>query len=213
MTTTAKHGEADWLPALKKLFRKYKERKHPLESENAYQLIVKVVLSSQTTDDLINGLAPKLFEKYPSFEALAGAKPEDLYPFIGSVRSCMKKAAWLVAIAKTVAGEKKFPLTMDRLTSLKGIGRKSANVIMSGAGVEMEGVIVDLHVLRVAPRLGIAKGTDPEKIEKQLMEKVPREYWRQLGMGLTILGRELCRPTDPACPKCPVNQACQYYRH
>ncbi|HMD14444.1 MAG TPA: endonuclease III, partial [Bacteroidota bacterium] len=71
----------------------------------------------------------------------------------------------------------------------------------------------DLHVLRVAPRLGIAQGTNPVKIEKQLMEKIPQPYWRELGMSLTFLGREICRPTDPKCPECPVNNACEYYKN
>ncbi len=76
----------------------------------------------------------------------------------------------------------------------------------------MEGVIVDLHVLRVAPRLGIAHGTNPLKVEKQLMEKIPQRYWRVLGMSLTHLGREICRPTNPKCPECPANSVCEYYR-
>jgi endonuclease-3 len=203
----------DWLKALKPLFKKYEGRKHPLQHKNRYQLVVSVVLSARDSDRNINALAPVLFQKYPSMKALATAAPEDLYPFIGKITNFMNKANWLVESAKTVKDDKNIPTNMEGLTALKGIGRKSANVIISESGGEMEGVIVDLHVLRVAPRLGIAQGTNPEKIEKQLMEKIPQRYWRELGMSLTYLGREICRPTNPKCLECPVSSVCEYYRN
>ncbi|MBI1803753.1 MAG: endonuclease III [Ignavibacteriae bacterium] len=201
----------DWLQALKPLFKKYSGRKHPLQHQNCYQLTVMVILSARDSDRNINALAPALFQKYPSIKALAAAKPEDLYPFIGKITNFVNKAAWLVTLAKTVKDDKSIPTTMERLIALPGIGRKSANVIISESGGEMEGVIVDLHVLRVVPRLGIAIGTTPEKIEKQLMETIPQKYWRELGMSLTFLGREICRPTNPHCPECPMNPVCEYY--
>ena len=97
------------------------------------------------------------------------------------------------------------------MTKLPGIGRKSANVIIRESGGEAEGVIVDLHVVRVAPRIGVAKGTQPEKIEKQLMLALPREYWNNLGMAISFLGREICRPTNPKCDQCIMNQVCYHY--
>lgn len=202
---------SDWAPGLRSLFRKFGNRKHPLKYSNPYQLVVVVVLSSRTTDDLVNKISPGFFQQFPSIRHLAKAKPEDLYPLLSSVTGFAKKASWLVAFAQQVKEDQNIPVTMGGLTKLKGIGRKSANVIMGEMGVPMEGVIVDLHVLRVAPRLGIATGTDAEKIEKQLMETVPQKYWRQLGISLTFLGREICRPA-PKCPQCPVNRACEYYR-
>ena len=201
----------NWLEAFKPLFKKYHGRKHPLTHENTYQLVVKVVLSARDSDKHINAITSALFAKYPSVKELATAKPEDLYSLIGDVTNFASKAAWLVEMAKTVRNDKQIPMTMGGLTVLKGIGRKSANVIMSESGAEMEGVIVDLHVLRVAPRLGIAQGTNPVKIEKQLMEAVPQKFWQQLGMSLTFLGREICRPTNPHCLECPMNPVCEYY--
>ena len=201
----------DWLKALKALFKKFEGRKHPLHYGNRYQLLVAVILSAQDSDKHINELSPALFQKYPSMKALSTAKPEDLYKYIGTVRNFANKATWLIGIGKTVGDDKNIPTSLEGLIALKGIGRKSANVIISETGDEMEGVIVDLHVLRVAPRLGIAQGTQPEKIEKQLMEKIPQKYWRELGMSLTFLGREICRPTNPKCPECPVNSVCEYY--
>ena len=170
-----------------------------------------VVLSSRTTDDLVNKISPGFFRQFPSVRHLGKAEPEDLYALLRSVTGFAKKANWLVTFARQVKEDKNIPVTMGGLTDLKGIGRKSANVIMGEMGVPAEGVMVDLHVLRVAPRLGIAQGTDAEQIEKQLMDAVPQKYWRQLGISLTFLGREICRST-PECPGCPVNRACEYYR-
>ncbi len=203
----------DWLTALKPLFKKYAGRKHPLEYKNRFQLIVMILLAARSTDKAINKLSPALFQKYPNMKALATAKPEDLYPYIGKVTNFVNKANWLTTMARTIGDDKKIPSTLEKLVELPGIGRKSANVIISESGGEMEGVIVDLHTLRVTPRIGIAQGTNPEKIEKQLMEKIPQKYWRELGMSLTYLGREICRPTNPKCPECPVNKHCEFYKN
>jgi endonuclease-3 len=170
-----------------------------------------VVLSAQTSDEMINKLAPELFKKFPSLKHLAATTPEDLYPFIKSVRGFRKKADWLVRIAKAI-GDKRIPLTLGELVKLPGIGRKSANVIIREAGAAAEGIFVDLHVLRVVLRIGIAKEGKPEKMEKVLMEVIPRDRWHAAGMAFSYLGREICRPTDPACAKCPVNGVCEYYK-
>jgi endonuclease-3 len=95
---------------------------------------------------------------------------------------------------------------------LPGIGRKSANVIKREAGAAPEGIIVDLHVVRVAPRLGIATGTDPKKIEKQMMEVLPAKRW-DAGMAMSFLGREICRPTNPQCEVCVMKRVCTYYNN
>ncbi|MGO9481863.1 MAG: endonuclease III domain-containing protein [Candidatus Kryptoniota bacterium] len=202
---------ADWAKALKPLFAKYGKRKHPLDYKNKYQLIVVVILSSRTSDKIINMLSPALFKKYPSMKELSKAEPEDLYPLISKVTNFANKAKWITALAKIVHDNAHIPSTLDELTKLPAIGRKSANVIISESGGEAEGVIVDLHVLRVAPRIGIAKGTVPEKIEQQIMELIPQKNWREAGMGLSFLGREVCRPTNPHCDECVVNGVCEYY--
>lgn len=204
--------EIDWNKALKPLFKKYYGRKHPLEYKNLYQLLVAVVLSARDSDRNINSLSPALFEKFSSMKYLAKATPEDLYPYISKVSNFGNKAQWLTKTAKEIKDDKNIPLSQEGLTQFSGIGRKSANVIMSQMGVPAEGVIVDLHTLRVAPRLGIAQGTNPEKIEKQLMEKVDKKNWHLLGMSLTYLGRETCRPTNPKCHECVVNSVCKFYK-
>jgi len=202
----AKHN---WPEEIKPLLKKYKGKKHPLEYKNIYQLVVMVVLSAQDSDRNINQLAPKLFESFPNMQALSKATPELLSPFISKVRNFGNKAKWLTEIAATIKKDANIPLTQDELTALPGIGRKSANVIMREAGVPLDGVIVDLHVVRVAPRLGIASGTDPKKIEKQIMEALPKKDW-DAGMAMSFLGREICRPTDPKHELCPVKDVCDY---
>jgi endonuclease-3 len=202
----------DWNEELKALFKKYKGKKHPLEYKDPYQLIVMIVLSARASDVIVNNLAPALFKKYPSFKHLAKALPEDLYPLI-KVPGFRNKAEWIIGIAKRVNELGAIPETIAELTSMKGFGRKSANVYMSQVGLKAEGVIVDLHTLRVSPRIGIADGDDPKKVELQLMEKVDRKNWHLLGMSLTYLGRETCRPTDPKCHECLLSKVCKYYNN
>ena len=200
----------DWPEAIKPLLKKYKDQKHPLDYENTYQLVVMVVLSAQDSDRNINQIAPKLFEAFPDMKALSRATEETLFPFISKVRNFGNKTKWLIEMAKTVKEDKNIPLTHDGLTELKGIGSKSANVILRESGKTPEGVIVDLHVVRVAPRLGIATGVDPKKIEKQLMEILPKNEW-DAGMAMSFLGREICRP-QPKCEICLMNKVCAYYK-
>lgn len=201
-------AKTNWQQNLKPLLTKYKGKTHPLEYKNLYQLLVMVVLSAQDSDKNINQLAPELFNAFPDMKALSRADAEALYPFIRKVRNFGNKTKWLMELSQKVKIDKNIPLTMEELIELPGIGRKSANVIMRGAGVKAEGVIVDLHVLRVAPRIGIAVGTDPKKIEKQIMDVIDEKDWGEIGMAISFLGREICRPTNPACPTCVVKTVC-----
>ena len=202
-------AKTNWPEAIQPLLKKYKKKKHPLDYGNIYQLVVMVVLSAQDSDRNINQLAPKLFEAFPDMKALSRATEETLFPFISKVRNFGNKSKWLIGIAKTIKEDKDIPLTHEGLTALKGIGSKSANVILREAGKPAEGVIVDLHVVRVAPRLGIAAGADPKKIEKQIMEILPKKDW-DAGMAMSFLGREICRP-QPKCEECLMNKVCAYY--
>lgn len=171
-----------------------------------------VVLSAQDSDANINKIAPALFLVYPKMESLAVSNVDALIPYISKVRNFGTKANWLLEIAKTIEKGENIPLTMDGLTALKGIGRKSANVIMREAKVPAEGIIADLHVIRVAPRIGLIPETkDGNKVEKQLMQVLPKEIWGEIGMAISFLGREICRP-KPKCPECPINTICKYYK-
>jgi endonuclease III len=203
--------KTNWAEALRPLIKKYRDHPHPLEYKNLYQLVVMVVLSAQDSDKHINVVAPPFFKKYKDMKALSKATYEDVSPLLGKVRNFRNKINWLLAIAQQVKTDKNIPLTMEGLTALPGIGRKSANVIMKGAGKKAEGVIVDLHVVRVAPRLGIAAGTDPKKIEQQIMEAMPEKDWGDIGMAISFLGRETCRPKHPEHHECIVRENCAYY--
>jgi len=202
----------DWQKEMQPLIKKYKGKRHPLDYRNNYELIVAVVLSAQDSDRNINKLAPAFFESFPDMKSLARTEEESVLALINKVRSSRKKTKWLLEIAARIKDDKNIPTTLDALTELPGIGRKSANVIKREMGVKAEGIIVDLHVVRVAPRLGIAQGTDPKKLEKQMMELLDPKDWGEAGMAISFLGREICRPTNPKCSECVMNTVCDYYK-
>lgn len=202
----------NWQKEMQPLINKYKGKRHPLDYRNNYELIVAVVLSAQDSDRNINKLAPAFFEAFPDMKSLARAEEELVLSLINKVRSSRKKTKWLLEIAAQIKEDKNIPTTLDALTELPGIGRKSANVIKREMGVKAEGIIVDLHVVRVAPRLGIAQGTDPKKLEKQMMELLDPKDWGEAGMAISFLGREICRPTNPKCGECVMNTVCNYYK-
>jgi endonuclease-3 len=202
----------DWQKEIQPLLKKYKGKKHPLEYNNMYELLVMVVLSAQDSDAHINKIAPDFFKAFPDMKALSKADDNALYPLIGKVRNFGNKTKWLLGIAAQIKEDKNIPQTLEELTALPGIGRKSANVIMRESGLKAEGIIVDLHVVRVAPRLGIATGTDPKKIEKQMMDVLDPKVWGEVGMAISFLGRETCRPTNPKHADCVMKTVCAYYK-
>jgi endonuclease-3 len=203
-------SKINWSKAIQPLLKKYGDTKHPLDYKNVYQLLVMVVLSARDSDSHINQLAPAFFKAFPNMQALAAATPQRLKSLM-KVRNFANKATWLIAIATTIKKNSRIPLTLDELTALPGIGRKSANVILREAGAPAEGLVVDLHVVRVSQRLGIATSADPKKIEQQLMEILPKKEW-EAGMAMSFLGREICRP-KPKCEICPMKKVCAYYKN
>ncbi len=204
--------KTNWALATQPLIKKYRNAPHPLEYDNLYQLLVMVVLSAQSTDKLINSIKEGLFSAFPDMRSLARVEAEEIIPYITKVRNFRNKAGWLSQIAKIIKTDKAIPTTMDELTALPGIGRKSANVIMRGAGAVAEGVIVDLHVVRVAPRLGMTASEDPKKIEQDIMAVIPAKDWGEIGMALSFLGRETCRPTHPEHHECVMSAYCAYFQ-
>lgn len=201
----------DWETKLEPILSKYKGKRHPLEYQNTYQLLVMVVLSAQDSDANINKIAPALFEKYPTLKSLSETDSETFIPYISKVRNYPTKAQWLLEIAKTVQDDDNIPLNMKELTALKGIGRKSANVILRETHQPAEGIIADLHVIRVAPRIGIIKESkDGNKTEKDLMQVLPKNIWSEIGMAISFLGRETCRP-KPKCEECLIVDSCHYF--
>lgn len=202
---------SNWAIKLKPILKKYKGEKHPLEYKSTYQLLVMVVLSAQDSDANINKISPALFEKFPTLKSLSKTDSETFIPYISKVRNYPTKAGWLLEIAKTIKNDDDIPLTMEGLIALKGVGRKSANVIMRETHQPVEGIITDLHVIRVAPRIGIVKeNKDGNKVEKELMQVLPKSIWSEIGMAISFHGREICRP-KPKCQECELTDICHYY--
>lgn len=202
----------NWEDKLHPVINLYKGKKHPLDHKNTYQLMIMVILSAQDSDANINKIAPVFFEFFPDLDSLSVSNVEVIIPLISKIRNFGNKANWIIQIAQELKEDKNIPTSLNNLIALKGIGRKSANVILREINKPAEGIIADLHVIRVAPRIGIiSEAKDGNKVEKQLMEKIPKQIWGEIGMAISFLGREICRPTNPKCDICPINNSCNYF--
>ena len=200
-----------WETKLQPLIEAYKGKKHPLDYANTYQLMIMVILSAQDSDANINKIAPVFFERFPTLESLTNTTLDEIYPYVSKVRNFNTKATWILDIAQTLQIESAIPTNLTELTALKGIGRKSANVILREIKAPAEGIIADLHVIRVAPRIGLStESKDGNKVEKQLMQLLPQSLWGEIGMAISFLGREICRPTNPKCAQCILQNDCKY---
>jgi endonuclease III len=184
-----------------------------LHYRNAFELLVATILSAQSTDARVNMVTPALFARYADAAALAKATPEELEPQILSTGFFRQKSKALIGMATAlVAGHGgEVPADMDALTTLPGVGRKTANVVL-GHALGVPGLPVDRHVLRVSNRIGIAEGDDPVVVEEQLTRAMPKEMWTLTSDVLILHGRRICRP-KPLCDQCPVRDDCDYYRN
>jgi endonuclease III len=192
------------------------ERQHPgadteLHYTTPYELLVATILSAQCTDERVNQVTPALFKRYPDAKALAKATTAELEPQIQSTGFFRAKSKSLFGMATAVCEKHggTIPATMEALTDLPGVGRKTANVVL-GHALGVPGLPVDRHVLRVANRIGIAKGDDPEIVEQQLYAALPKEKWTLASDTLILHGRRICKP-KPLCDKCAVRDDCLYF--
>lgn len=180
-----------------------------LVHDNPFQLLVATILSAQCTDERVNLVTPALFARYPDAEALAGADIPELEAFIRPTGFFHAKAASLTGMARALVerhgGE--VPRTMDELNALPGVGRKTANVILSVA-FDLPGLPVDTHVLRLSHRLGLSLERDPEKVERDVCALVPRSEWGGLSLRLILHGRAICQARSPKCPACVLGGFC-----
>ena len=183
-----------------------------LNYKNNFQLLVAVVLSAQCTDKRVNQVTKLLFEKYPTANALANAKVEDVAKEIYSLGFYNSKAKNIVALAKDLV--KKFngevPSTMEDLTSLSGVGRKTASVVLS-EGFGLPAVAVDTHVFRVANRLGIGSEKSVLECEKALKKRFPKSSWGKVHLQMVHFGRYFCKAKNPSCNACKFQKICLYY--
>jgi endonuclease-3 len=184
-----------------------------LNYEKPMDLLVATILSAQTTDEQVNKVTPDLFEKYPSVEAYAEADLEKLQEAVNSVNFYRNKAKYIKKSAQRIVEEHdgKVPDRMEDMVELHGVSRKTANVVLSEAYNVHEGVVVDTHVMRLAQRLSLTEHEKREKIERDLMERYPRERWYEVSNMLIAHGRRICHARNPECERCVVRQRCPYY--
>jgi endonuclease III len=194
---------------LKTLRERYPVVKTQLEHETPFQLLIATIMSAQCTDIQVNKVSKKLFEKYPDPEGLAQAPLNGIKQIIYSTGFYNNKAKNIKACALAVLNEHqaKVPDDLTKLTALPGVGRKTANVVLSAA-FGHQTIVVDTHVLRISRRLGLTKSRDPVKIEYELMEIIPKTSWSDLSLQLIYFGREICDAKKPRCEKCPLFKIC-----
>lgn len=195
---------------LKILRQHFPKAKIVLNYSNNWELLVAVVLSAQCTDKKVNEVTAKLFKKYPRLPGYAKADLKEFEQDIRSTGFYHNKAKNILAAAKLV--QEKFseqvPKTMEELTSLPGVARKTANIILGNAFNIVEGIAVDTHVSRISQRLGLTKNSDPTKIEQDLMKLLPKNEWFKFTYLAIDFGRSICDAKHPLCSKCPLNKLC-----
>ncbi len=181
-----------------------------LDHRNPFELLCATVLSAQSTDVAVNKLTPALFERYPDAAAMAKAKPQDVEALISRIGMYRQKTKSLLSLATDIVEKHggEVPRTLDELTKLRGVGRKTANVVLGVAFGTPEGVVVDTHVQRISQRLGWTKNDDPINIEQDLCKLLPRSEWDHASHVLIFHGRRICAAVKPNCEGCPVNDAC-----
>ncbi len=181
-----------------------------LNHENAWQLLIAVILSAQCTDARVNIVTKDLFQKYDSLEKFANADLEELEQDIKSTGFYHNKAKNIIACAKRLVYEfhGEVPSTIEELTSLAGVGRKTANVIRGNIYNEPS-IVVDTHVKRISRRLGFTKETDPEKIEYELMKVLPKDHWILYNIQIITFGRNICFARSPKCEECFLQDLCK----
>ena len=187
----------------------YPEAKAELVFSNPYELLVATILSAQCTDKQVNKVTPAVFERYPDVQAMAAASEDDLYPM---VKSCgfRTKAGNIIAACGIIVSRYggKVPDTMEQLTSLPGVGRKTANVVLYNA-FGIPAFAVDTHVFRVANRLGLCSADTVEETEKQVTRIIPKEKWGRAHHWLIWHGRRVCKAQRPLCGECALQGVCR----
>jgi endonuclease-3 len=183
--------------------------------DDPYQLLVAVILSAQCTDKRVNITTPAIFEKYPNVKALSKAGFDELFPLIKSISYPNNKTKHLIGMAKTVVENfnGKIPMTVEELTRLPGVGRKTANVITSVID-QQPNMAVDTHVMRVSKRIGLVSksASTPLAIERELVSDIPQQYIHKAHHWLILHGRYICIARTPKCEVCGVRPACRFYQ-
>jgi len=195
---------------LKRLDQLYPDATCALTHRSAWELLVATILSAQSTDVNVNRVTPELFRKYPTVADFAALTPEQLEPDVRSTGFFRNKSKSVVGAAKKVVSEfgGQVPDDIDKLLTLPGVARKTANVVLGTWFRKAEGVVVDTHVTRIARRLELSKNTDAPKIEQDLMKVIPREKWILFAHQIIWHGRKLCIARRPKCVDCALENIC-----
>jgi endonuclease III len=191
------------------LKRLFPEADCPLEHSDPVQLLIATILSAQCTDARVNMVTPALFARYPDAKAFASAKQPELEKMIHSTGFFRNKARNVIACCKELVEKHggEVPDTIEELTSLPGIGRKTANVVLGHAHC-VAGIVVDTHVGRLSRRLALTRHTDPNKVERDLMDLIPQKDWSGFSMRLIYHGRKTCTARKPLCEECLLSPVC-----
>jgi endonuclease-3 len=195
---------------LKRLDQLYPDATCALHHKSAWELLVATILSAQSTDVNVNRVTPELFRKYPTVGDFAALTPEQLQPDIYSTGFFRNKAKSVVGAAKKVVSDfgGQVPDDMEKILTLPGVARKTANVVLGTWFKKAEGVVVDTHVTRIARRLELTKNTDAHKIEQDLIRVIPRQKWILFSHQIIWHGRRLCVARRPKCAECPLENLC-----
>jgi endonuclease-3 len=193
----------------RRLGRAYPDAWCALRHRSPWELLVATVLSAQSTDAQVNRIAPYLFAALPTAAAMAAAPPEQVESLIRAVGMFHRKAAHLQALARGVRDrfDGAVPCTLDALTTLAGVGRKTANVVL-GTAFGTPAITVDTHVGRLARRMGLSRASDPDVVERDLGALVPRREWIRFSHRMIDHGRQICAARRPACERCPLADLC-----
>ena len=196
------------------LENEYSDAKCGLDYSNPLELTISLILAAQCTDKRVNMIRPILFNKYPDVYSLAKADKKELEQIIHSCGFYNNKSKNIIETANIIVNnfDGKVPNTMKDLTSLAGIGRKSANIILQECFDITEGIAVDTHVTRITKKLGLTNNTEPLKIEADLMKVLPKKYWNKINHMLVCHGRAVCDAKKPKCSECLVNNICITYK-
>jgi len=200
---------------VKILDKEYGDVDIALNFSNVFELMVATILSAQCTDKRVNIVTSTLFKKYKTIKDYANADLKEFENDIKSTGFYRNKAKNIIATANIVLD--KFngvvPKTMEELITLKGVARKTANIVLgSGYGINV-GIAVDTHVIRLTNLIGLSKNSDPKKIEQDLMKIVPRKNWRNISFTIQTLGRRVCIARRPKCDICPIKHLCNHYKN
>jgi endonuclease-3 len=195
---------------LRRLDQLYPDVTCALTHTSAWELLVATILSAQSTDVNVNRVTPELFRKYPTVEAFAALTPEQLEPDVRSTGFFRNKSKSVVGAAKKIIADfgGEVPDDMEKLLTLLGVARKTANVVLGTWFKKAEGVVVDTHVHRISRRLELTTNNDPQKIEQDLMRIIPREKWILFAHQIIWHGRRLCIARKPKCVDCPLENLC-----